>query len=526
MNESECEEKMSKSKPSSKYSLSLIKNLKLSSLLRALNLFNSKENESDIGKKGKYYEKEAYYPPRKFRQQQHAAQAMTPNDEEEADDDTYKYHMNAEVANEAGGEKLAPNLSALSNEMRHRKYHHNSYYNYDEHDFYDDETGEPKAHNYIISNYLPSIQYFFYAKSLFTIYMIIKLIYILNCLGQFLLINKFIAGRSQSPIIYNQNNSYVRTDLTYLTTGSIWKGFEFGYRSLANFIENGSLFGDSSHLVIFHTVVFCDFRIRMLGDHLHRHTVQCVLPINIFSEKIFTLLWFWLFILNFINFYNFAKWLMYYFSFDVRQQFIKKHVFLINTSNYVSASARRNETLVFREYNTSRASGCGKFSSPNTPSPATAATIRATFFAKQNLVQSQAQKTSSPTTATTTFPATRVLKSGMSLPDYGQVANETVASPTSASFAQQQQQQLPADDILKSPAESSATRTRQSNYESRSEFNAKLIHNMTKFYLMHDNVFILKLISCNTNELITRELVSLLLENYKKKCQLHDDKTI
>lgn len=104
------------------------------------------------------------------------------------------------------------------------------------------------------------------------------------------------------------------------------KGLEFGYKSVANLIESGNLFSLKSYLIIFHTVIFCDFRIRMLGDRLHRHTVQCVVPINVYMEKIFTILWFWLFFLNFANAYNFIIWLTYFCSSKARLSFLSKHL--------------------------------------------------------------------------------------------------------------------------------------------------------------------------------------------------------
>lgn len=54
----------------------------------------------------------------------------------------------------------------------------------------------------------------------------------------------------------------------------------------------------------------------------------------------------------------------------------------------------------------------------------------------------------------------------------------------------------------------------------------ELINSMTQNYLMHDNIFIIKLISKNTNEMITRELVTLLLENYKRKTIFYDENTV
>ena len=279
----------------------------------------------------------------------------------------------------------------------------------------------------------PNKPFKFHSKIIFTVYLIKKILYIINCFCQFLLLNKFIAGESKSTKFYNENNEFVRSDTTFLTNKSMWRGFEFGYRSIANLIENGNLFGDKARLLIFHTVVFCDFRIRMLGDRLHRHTVQCVVPVNIFTEKIFTILWFWLLILNFINVYNFLKWTIYYFSFKTRVNFILRHLLKSNED-----SLNPNP------------------SSLSTSDPSWSASSRKVFnYHKQNEI-------------------------GFNL----------------------------------------------LFMNAKNELNTKFIDSLTESYLMHDNVFILKLIAENTNEMITRELITLLLENFRRKRLLYDENTV
>jgi hypothetical protein len=323
----------------------------------------------------------------------------------------------------------------------------------------------------------------FYSKTLFTVYMIVKFLYILNCIGQFLLLNKFIAGETRGPPNFepttttttsatnnfnlnqefnfnifgssginiinsnnfiNENNNFVRNELTFMIDRSFWKGFEFGYKSIANLIESGNLFGEKSRLLIFHTVIFCDFKIRMLGDRLHRHTVQCVVPVNIYTEKMFTVLWFWFLILNFINTYDFIKWLRYYLSYKVRYDFIVKHLLKVNDS--ITTSYLYNNSLA------SKKSNCFSSSSSDTKE---SSIIDCGFMSK--------------TTTSTDLAA------GLSIKD---------------------------------------------------ESNLKLINSMIKTYLMHDNVFIVKLISKNTNEMTTRELVTLLLDNFKRKTRLFDENTV
>lgn len=55
----------------------------------------------------------------------------------------------------------------------------------------------------------------------------------------------------------------------------------------------------------------CDFRIRANIDSLvHNYTVQCVLPINLYNEQLFTLLWAWLWLVCIANCYDFGIWVL------------------------------------------------------------------------------------------------------------------------------------------------------------------------------------------------------------------------
>ena len=43
--------------------------------------------------------------------------------------------------------------------------------------------------------------------------------------------------------------------------------------------------------------------------NVHRYTVQCVLPINLFNEKIFIFIWFWLLAMASMSIFNIIHWL-------------------------------------------------------------------------------------------------------------------------------------------------------------------------------------------------------------------------
>ena len=62
----------------------------------------------------------------------------------------------------------------------------------------------------------------------------------------------------------------------------------------------------------FPTNVLCDFIVRFLGKNKHRHTVQCVLPINVFNEKIFLFAYVWLIFLLMCALYNLCiQWILF-----------------------------------------------------------------------------------------------------------------------------------------------------------------------------------------------------------------------
>ncbi|CAF1122866.1 unnamed protein product [Rotaria sp. Silwood1] len=93
----------------------------------------------------------------------------------------------------------------------------------------------------------------------------------------------------------------------------------FGFEVITKFIR-GLDWGESKR---FPRVTLCDFHIREIGI-IHRYTVQCVLPINLFNEKIFLILWFWILLLAAFNIVDFISWLLRIIRIDSRTVYVRR----------------------------------------------------------------------------------------------------------------------------------------------------------------------------------------------------------
>ena len=76
----------------------------------------------------------------------------------------------------------------------------------------------------------------------------------------------------------------------------------------------------------FPRVTMCDFEVRQLGNNIHRHTVQCVLPINFFLERIYLFLWFWVVLVVLSTAFSCVNWLLRVAMTSDRVRYVKLHL--------------------------------------------------------------------------------------------------------------------------------------------------------------------------------------------------------
>ncbi|CDS37193.1 Innexin unc 7 [Echinococcus multilocularis] len=108
------------------------------------------------------------------------------------------------------------------------------------------------------------------------LYLAIKVLYLANSTTQLILTGKYLNGEA----------------------------FIFGIDTLRDLMN--TRFWDQTGS--FPRVALCDFELRRMGSNQHRYTIQCVLRINIFNEKIYIFLWFWFFLISVLNLLSFLRW--------------------------------------------------------------------------------------------------------------------------------------------------------------------------------------------------------------------------
>ncbi|RUS71205.1 hypothetical protein EGW08_021030 [Elysia chlorotica] len=99
----------------------------------------------------------------------------------------------------------------------------------------------------------------------------------------------------------------------------------------------------------FPRMAICDFRLRQLSN-VQVHSVQCVLPINIFLEKMYLVLWFFITMLAIINLYSFMSWGMDLLSARKTRHFLDKFAHVITPGKTPKNSEIRMFNSLARGY--------------------------------------------------------------------------------------------------------------------------------------------------------------------------------
>lgn len=129
------------------------------------------------------------------------------------------------------------------------------------------------------------------------LYIFVKLLYVVNVICQFFILNSFMGS---------------------------WYSL-YGFEVL-NGLASDHTWRESPR---FPKVTLCDFDVRQLSN-IQRYTVQCVLPINLFNEKVFIFLWFWFCFVAVLTVGNFIFWLWRALIRFNRVAYIKKYLRILD----------------------------------------------------------------------------------------------------------------------------------------------------------------------------------------------------
>uniref|UniRef100_A0A914CLW9 Innexin n=1 Tax=Acrobeloides nanus TaxID=290746 RepID=A0A914CLW9_9BILA len=140
------------------------------------------------------------------------------------------------------------------------------------------------------------------------IYLFIKLLYLINVIGQLIILNRFLGGEYFSWGIQTMQD---------VIKGNEWKESE-----------------------IFPRVILCDFQVRRLGN-IQRYTVQCVIMMNLINEKLYFFLYFWLIFVGIVTLLNFFYTLATMCLPLSRINFIKCHLNQQETQNFPELNLSR-----------------------------------------------------------------------------------------------------------------------------------------------------------------------------------------
>ncbi|KAI0979002.1 hypothetical protein GJ496_002979 [Pomphorhynchus laevis] len=147
----------------------------------------------------------------------------------------------------------------------------------------------------------------FHGSYFFAIYMITKVFFLANSIWQFFMLKALLG------ITFERY------------------GFDLVNRLFSHHHDHLSVY--------FPKVTLCDFGVREPNhpNYSQPYTVQCVLPINLFNQQVFTLLWFWFATVAIFNLYSLLVWIYRFLPYS-QMRYISRRVSLIKSSSNLAAT--------------------------------------------------------------------------------------------------------------------------------------------------------------------------------------------
>lgn len=118
-----------------------------------------------------------------------------------------------------------------------------------------------------------------YKINIITSYLIVKVLYLINAIGQLVVMKQFLGFDS-------------------------FTDFGYGLSVLSNVLHGH----DWQVTQVFPRVGFCYVEIKFLGVSTNAVTAQCVLPLNMLNEKIYLFLWWWISAATIITIFYLILW--------------------------------------------------------------------------------------------------------------------------------------------------------------------------------------------------------------------------
>lgn len=157
-----------------------------------------------------------------------------------------------------------------------------------------------------------------YGNYLISLNILVKILYIVNSVGQIWLLHEFLSNDTHKYIFYG-----------YEALKSIWKK-------------------EQMNTLLFPRVTLCDFKIRQM-QNVQPFTVQCALPINLFNEKIYIFLWWWILFVAVMSVLGFIIHCWTLFTMN-RVSYMKKYLRIMNKAKSGNSTDDRLISQFVNEY--------------------------------------------------------------------------------------------------------------------------------------------------------------------------------